>query len=149
MGVFPHPLTDEERARGGQRYAERCERRRQEAHDLLVRELAAKMDKVVVVIGEAMDAEMPYGETSAPDHRTRLAGADRVMDRVLGKPGQTVEHTGAEGGPITVEHKARLTVADLANYLQPGDGSGRGAGGQLPAARPVLPDPGEDQPPAG
>lgn len=148
MGVFPHPLTDEERARGGQRFAERCERLRQEAHDLLVRELAAKMVKAVRVIDEAMDAEIP-GEEAVPDHRTRLAGADRTMDRVLGKPGQTVEHTGAEGGPITVEHKARLTVADLANYLQPGDGPLNGPGGQLPAIGPVLPDPGQDQPPAG
>ena len=60
---------------------------------------------------EALSAEKPVVVGTGPhahiemvaDVRARQAAADSVMDRVYGKPKQTTELTGAEGGPIAVD----------------------------------------------
>ena len=52
-----------------------------------------------VVVGNGRHAKI----VNVPDHRTRQAAADSVLDRVYGKPKQTTELTGAEGGPVSVE----------------------------------------------
>jgi len=56
------------------------------------------------------------------------------------------EIAGEGGGPVRVVHEQRLTLADLYRAFP---GSSAGDSGQLPAARPVLPPPSDDQPPAG
>lgn len=59
------------------------------------------------VYTDAMQAEKwvatgPFKTEAVPDHAIRLKAADSVLDRALGKPGSTLELSGADGGPITL-----------------------------------------------
>jgi hypothetical protein len=50
-----------------------------------------------------------------------------------------IEVTGADGGPVELVHEQRLTLAHVAALAaQLGNGSSASAGGELPAARPLL-----------
>lgn len=44
------------------------------------------------------------------DHGARIAAAEKLLDRVYGKPRQQLEHTGADGGPI--EHAEAPALDD-------------------------------------
>lgn len=52
-----------------------------------------------VVVGNGRHARVEL----MPDHRTRQRAAEAIWDRVYGKPKQTTELTGADGGPVEVE----------------------------------------------
>lgn len=41
-----------------------------------------------------------------PDLGARMAAAERLLDRVYGKPGQALEITGKDGGPVEVNELA-------------------------------------------
>lgn len=61
-----------------------------------------------------------------PDLGARIAAAEKLQDRVLGKPRQALEHTGAEGGPIAhTLDLTKLTDEQLAvlEAIQPDAGS--------------------------
>jgi hypothetical protein len=67
-----------------------------------------------------------------------------------------VEVTGRGGGPITVEGRALVGFRDVIDFArkigaadQLGISGGEDPGNALPAPRKVLPDPGDDEPPAG
>lgn len=49
-----------------------------------------------VVVGNGPEAHVEY----VPDHPTRIRAAESYLDRVVGKPRQAVEVTGAEGQPL-------------------------------------------------
>jgi hypothetical protein len=49
-----------------------------------------------VVVGNGPTAHVE----NVPDIPTRINAAEKLNDRILGKPRQSVEHTGADGGPI-------------------------------------------------
>jgi HEAT repeat protein len=44
------------------------------------------------------------------DRRTALAAAQALLDRGFGKPGQSVELTGAEGGPVEALTRIELVA---------------------------------------
>lgn len=50
-----------------------------------------------------------------PDHATRIAAVRELLDRAYGKPKQSTELTGAEGGPVQVEgiDMSRLSDEEL------------------------------------
>lgn len=58
-----------------------------------------------------------------PDLGARIAAAEKLLDRVYGKPGQAIELTGKDGGPVEInEHafddpKVRKAADDLAKRL--------------------------------
>lgn len=120
-----HELTPEERARGakagGLARAAKYRRLRQQAED----ELLDKIRDSVVALAEALTADATVyskdGETYvAVDHPTRIRAAAQILDRALGKPVQRTELTGADSGPIVVEHDvspddARSVIRGLAD----------------------------------
>jgi hypothetical protein len=92
------------------------------------RERVDQLIEVIVAVHlEAMTATRPiqvgYGESAytaeIPDHRTRLAAANSLLDRAHGRPRQSTEITGEGGGPIRVSEQAfadpkvRKAMADV------------------------------------
>lgn len=53
---------------------------------------------ITIRIGDGQDTLV-----ETPDHRTRIAAAKELLDRVYGKARQALEHTGAGGGPVAHE----------------------------------------------
>ena len=58
-------------------------------------------------------------DDKAAPHPARVSAANIVLDRAYGKPGQAIEHTGKDGGPIetrnvTDEMRAKALAAFLA-----------------------------------
>lgn len=52
-----------------------------------------------VVVGNGPTAHTE----SVPDPPTRVVSAEKLTDRVVGKPRQSVEHSGPDGGPIQTD----------------------------------------------
>lgn len=48
--------------------------------------------------------------TKIPDVGARIAAAEKVFDRVYGRPRQAVEHSGPDGGAITLQALAELAA---------------------------------------
>lgn len=109
-----HELTDEERSRGGKKggpaRAEAIAKRRAEAEERASEKLDAALDRAITRYVEALDAgvyeTVGDGEERmvVSDHDTRIKAADRITDRLLGKPTQHTELTGADGGPVVLEN---------------------------------------------
>ena len=59
--------------------------------------------KAVMVKGDGLDSE---------DEKLRQSVATEIIDRVLGKPTQRQEHTGADGGPIAVKGYSQVSPDD-------------------------------------
>lgn len=138
----PHELTNEDRAKGGRNRAERIRQRRAEAEERAAQKLDAALDKAVARYVEALDAGelvVREGDDGEPavvtDHRTRIQAADRITDRLLGKPTQHTELTGADGGPVVVENDVNADAAEtiLAGLEAAGLVAGRAANGDAPA----------------
>jgi hypothetical protein len=70
----------------------------------LRRQVLKDPEAVVRPILEALAATKSYltnGElVTVPDHATRIKAFETVADRLLGKPTQSTEITGADGGPL-------------------------------------------------
>ena len=66
-----------------------------------------------VVVGSGENAEVVF----VPDLGTQLAAVREVFDRLIGRPKQTQEITGADGGPLEVvtpgTEERRLEVARI------------------------------------
>jgi hypothetical protein len=92
----------------------------------LMREMVEEhAGEVMAAFFEALEAEKPVVVGNGPhaklkmvpDPSTRMRAGDSLLDRVYGKPKQTTEVTGGEGGPVRVhlpddEERARQ-VADV------------------------------------
>jgi hypothetical protein len=109
---MPHEFTDDERARGRAKRAENYRQKREAAEDLL----ADALERAAKVLVEAMEAQATVyakdGDTYVEtDHRIRVQAADKVLDRIVGKARQTIEHTGEGGGPVVVEHEVDVERA--------------------------------------
>jgi hypothetical protein len=78
--------------------------------EILREKLEESAEEFLAAYVDALTATRPvqvgYGEDAytehIPDHAVRMAAADKVYDRVFGKPRQATELTGAGGGPIGV-----------------------------------------------
>jgi cytosine/adenosine deaminase-related metal-dependent hydrolase len=76
--------------------------------------------KAIQALIEALEAERTFlvgaGDNSrletAPDHDARIKAANALLDRLYGKPAQTVSGDG--GGPVHFSVDLIKTVADLA-----------------------------------
>ena len=95
--------------------------KRPRAVDVMRERLEQQMDAVLApyfsAISEAVVVVKYEGNAIAsnvPDLEARQRAAERVLDRVYGKPSQTIAHTGVEDGPpIALELDA--SVADAAH----------------------------------
>ena len=58
-----------------------------------------RLDRGAIVTGESKDGEIIASEIE--DLGAQIAAAEKLLDRVYGKPRQALEHTGADGGPIS------------------------------------------------
>jgi hypothetical protein len=76
-----HELTQQERARGGQRKAERIHQRRAEQERAAAEKLAAHVDEAVEKLVSVMRSD-----DGAPGARAAV----QILDRVLGRPTQRV-----------------------------------------------------------
>lgn len=62
----------------------------------------AHCPRAIEVLREIMD--------TSGDDKARAAAADKILDRGLGKPAQSI--TGAEGGPIKIESTVKIYLPD-------------------------------------
>lgn len=95
----------ESRRAGG--LAKRQPRARDVLRDELERVAREQAPQLLGVFTEALRAEKyvaagPFKTELVPDHLVRMKAADSVLDRALGRPGSTLELSGADGGPITL-----------------------------------------------
>lgn len=84
------------------------------AVDILRKRLEEKADTLMEVYFDAAKAE---AEPGIPDHVIRLRAVEALLDRAYGKPGQSLEVTGAEGGPIMSADVNDPEVRKLATEL--------------------------------
>ena len=129
--------TRETQSKGGHARAANIRARREAAEERAIERMAAKLDRAVEVYVEGMEAtgsvvarDGDVHETD--DHRTRITAADRIADRIMGKPVQRTELTGAGGGPVVLENdvspdSAAAILAGLGGRV--GIGPGHAANG--------------------
>lgn len=79
-------------------------------HERMREKIEAELDAIVAPYFETIKEAVMFvkyeGElivTDTPDLGARIAAAERLLDRVYGKPAQAVELTGAAGGAVAVE----------------------------------------------
>lgn len=89
--------------------------------DILRERVEAEVERVVRPLFDALDAEaaLVVGGNSAdarlefaPDHKVRLQAVRDLLDRIYGKPRQSQEISGPDGGAITIADLARLAATD-------------------------------------
>jgi hypothetical protein len=100
-----HELTAEERARGRQARAANL-REQRERHD---EELLEALDKATRRLIELIDS---------PDPTVALCAVTAVLDRVLGKPRQTLEHSGSLSVLAQITSEAPAARAKLAALIE-------------------------------
>lgn len=81
-------LVEDARRRGG------LGRRHPRITEMISEKVDAEADQILRVYIDAL-----YDETA--DHRTRMDAADRLLDRVLGRPKQGIELAGSDGEALT------------------------------------------------
>lgn len=105
-----HSPAHQELVRAG-RAAGGAATKKPRARDVLRQELERvareQAPQLLGVFTEALRAEKyvaagPFKTELVPDHLVRMKAADSVLDRALGRPGSTLELSGADGGPITL-----------------------------------------------
>lgn len=105
-----HVLTMEERRRGGRNvWAKKRldeQRLRREAVELIAGEL---LDSLRTYLQVRDDPEAPA--------QARIQAADRIVERILGRVGDRLELTGADGGPIELA-RAELDEARVVAALE-------------------------------
>jgi hypothetical protein len=121
--------TRESRAKGAAAANAARTRKREEREAKAEAKLSGALDKAITRYVEALDAELPVTvitrkdgssvETGGgPDYANRLKAADKIVDRLLGKPSQRHEHGGQVDINVEVaEIRERLTsrLADRAS----------------------------------
>jgi hypothetical protein len=90
-GNAPHPLTAEERARGGRNRAARIRKRKLEAERVAMDSLAASVGRAVSILADKLESD---------DERVQLRAAREILDRTLGRPTQAI--AGDEETPVTI-----------------------------------------------
>jgi hypothetical protein len=95
------------------------------AVDVLRERLEERVDAVLDVLWDGLEADLVTvsgsGEDAErniePDHRIRITAAREILDRAYGRPRQTTEVSGPDGGPLTVvdlsDEQTRALVGDL------------------------------------
>lgn len=71
--------------------------RKPKAVEVLRERLEGEAEALMTVF---FDAAKAIDRSGDPDHQIRLKAVEALLDRAYGKPGQSFEVTGAEGGPI-------------------------------------------------
>lgn len=72
---------------------------------------------------------LAYICVSGEAESARVSAANAILDRAYGRPPQSLEHTGLNGGPIQhQEMSAREALADRIANLAARSGTGEGAG---------------------
>jgi hypothetical protein len=102
--------------------------------DVLRERVEARIEEVIAPYFEALTRAVLHATyegdvivSDAPDLGARMAAAEKLLDRVYGKPRQTIEHAGPQdGAPIAVE----FTMDDKAREAIAGALRGRPAEGQ-------------------
>lgn len=97
-----HELTKEERAKGGRARAAKLRAEREEAKLAVDAKLTAAIEQAVESLVAGLDAEGVVVVGSGEDavvhpyalHAVRIRAANALLDRVLGRPRQTHEHSG-------------------------------------------------------
>lgn len=114
-----HEFTPEESRRGALAAATVKRERRARFEESLAARLDEHLDEVIAVLVDALRAEA-HGVDSDGNivvlgaaHATRIKAALAYMHEVYGRPTQRIEVTGEAGGPITHEHKGKLTLGDV------------------------------------
>jgi hypothetical protein len=97
-GADAHVFTDEDRAKAAEARKVKQAEREEQARELL----SQYVDPALEVLRAALDSQ---------DESVRARAAKDILDRVLGRPTQTVKHTGADvTGPVevrlTFDHRA-------------------------------------------
>lgn len=97
--------------------------------DVVRERIEAEMDEWYAVLIDARQATraivVGQGEYATiehvPDHPTRLRAFAAAMDRAYGKPKQTAEISGADGGPVVLEADAEgvKLAHELLDHLRP------------------------------
>jgi hypothetical protein len=87
--------------------------RRPRATEVLRERVEAEIDKVLAPLFDGLEAQKPVVVSDghldgahiewADDMPTRLRAAADILDRVYGKPKQTTEIAGPDGGPVRVD----------------------------------------------
>lgn len=82
----------------------------------LRRQVLRNPEAIINPLIDALEATKTYvtnGEpVTVPDHATRIKAFETIADRLLGKPTQTNEITGADGGPLIALLKAAAARED-------------------------------------
>ena len=90
-GAPAHEFKDEDRVKAAAARKLKQAEREDEARELL----SQYVDPALDALRQALDSE---------DEATRVRAAKDILDRVLGRPTQTVKHTGAEEtGPVEIK----------------------------------------------
>lgn len=62
-------------------------------------------------------AELARIAFNSEDDKTKVVALKELLDRGYGKPAQSIEHTGADGGPIKTEEVSKLEIARRVAFL--------------------------------
>ena len=78
--------------------------------DVMRKKIEAEIDKVLKPYFEALEGAVVHAvyegrviPSEHPDLAARIAAAEKLLDRVYGKPGQALELTGKDGSPIEID----------------------------------------------
>lgn len=99
-GVVNEYATAESRAKGGRASHASQARKKEERQEKADETLFGHLDAAIARLGEALDATTSVfnddGEVvgDRPDYANRLRASSAILDRLLGKPSQRVEHEG-------------------------------------------------------
>jgi hypothetical protein len=112
-------LPDNARIQGAQPGAGRPKNPR--VVDVMREKLEANIDKMIdPYLQQALEAKTRIPKTidpktgdvtewqEIPDYKARIAAVEKLLDRAYGKPGQAVQVTGADGGPVEINADAFL-----------------------------------------
>jgi hypothetical protein len=127
---LPKVRTKATQAKGGRARAAKLRADREELERLAREKLEDALDRAAGVFVEALEAEgvvvVGTGEDAAPHyfplHAVRIRAADKVFDRIIGRPVQAIRHSGPDGGPLEVEVDVRSVLRGLADrgLIRPG-----------------------------
>lgn len=70
----------------------------------------ARLGRGAVIVGKTKDGEVIPSDVE--DLAGQVAAAERLLDRVYGRPKQTAELSGPDGGPIVVDEALDLSKLD-------------------------------------
>lgn len=117
--------------------------RKPRAVDVMRERVEAKIDEVLAPYFDTLEKAMLHATSDGevklsehPDLGARVAAAEKLLDRVYGKPMQTTALTGSDGGAVRVEdvfldpkvREGLHAVVERAGIARAGRAGGDGAG---------------------